>query len=415
MIASIFSQGDAGRPLTAAGLTAALITLLVAHGTYAAEITLHANFDQASLDVVNSHVEGDIVTLVGRDNFNTGHWKWIYFAAKGVAGRRVTFRIDGDYVFGANKLAEHQMIYSFDRKRWNFFDLNEMGDDGMFTFSNEAPFREDPVYIAYGLPYPYQRVVEHTKRIASSPWVHPTAPGGESLVIGKSPGGIDDMDRKIRPRNIYGYRLSDDRAERMKTKVVLVSGVHANESLSSYVLEGLVDFLISDAPEAQALRRRAEFFVYPMVNPDGRRAGYNRTTVQYSSRRPNRSWIPPRYGGLDDIRLVGESMRADVGHADFVIDFHSDSVGKSGHYAYVLPEWQEHPLWRNFRMLEPDVRTRDAKLIDRTMARFGRDELGAEFSITFETQFIAGEHAGRFKEMGVNWALAMHRTLGASH
>jgi hypothetical protein len=105
--------------------------------------------------------------------------------------------------------------------------------------------------------------------------------------------------------------------------------------------------------------------------------------------------------------------RADVARADVVIDFHSDSVGKSGHYAYVLPEWQDHPLWTNFLQLEPQVQTRNARLRDRTMARFGRDELGAKFSITFETQFIAGEQSHRFFEMGANWARALHATLAA--
>jgi hypothetical protein len=108
---------------------------------------------------------------------------------------------------------------------------------------------------------------------------------------------------------------------------------------------------------------------------------------------------------------VGEALLADVGKADILIDFHSDSVGKSGHYAYVLPAWQDHPLWRNFQKLEPEVQTRDAKLVDRTTARFGRDELGADFSITFETQFIAGEHAERFRAMGANWGRALYRTL----
>ena len=55
------------------------------------------------------------------------------------------------------------MTYSFDRESWAYFDVNQMGDDGMFTFFNDAPFREGTVYIAYGLPYPYRRVVEHAE------------------------------------------------------------------------------------------------------------------------------------------------------------------------------------------------------------------------------------------------------------
>ena len=62
---------------------------------------------------------------------------------------------------------------------------------------------------------------------------------------------------------------------------MLVGGVHANETLGNFTLEGLVDFLVSDDLEAAQLRRYAEFYVYPMANPDGRYAGYNRSTVQF--------------------------------------------------------------------------------------------------------------------------------------
>jgi hypothetical protein len=396
-------------------LTSLLASLTVWLAPAVAEITLRADFDQASLDTSNSHADGDLITLAGRENFYPDKWKWLYFAASGLAGQRPTFRIDGEFVFGNERLADHSMVYSYDNQTWNFFDNNDVAADGKtFTFSNDAAFGADEVFIAYGLPYPYSMIVKHVAKISSSPWVHPTSSGDEALVIGRSPGGIDDMDREIPGRNIYGYSITDDASKEAKAKVVLVGGVHANESLASYVLEGLVDFLVSDAPEARAVRRQAEFFVYPMVNPDGRRAGYNRSTVQYESGRPNRNWKPPEYGGLDDIRVAGDAMLADVGQAVYVIDFHSDSVGKRGHYAYVLPEWQQHPLWLNFLRLEPKVTTRNAKLIDHTMARFGRDELGAAFSITFETQFIAEEDGHRFRVMGANWGRAFSRVLEQS-
>jgi hypothetical protein len=193
---------------------------------------------------------------------------------------------------------------------------------------------------------------------------------------------------------------------------VLVGGVHANESLGNYTLEGMIDFLIGESREAGLLRKQAEFYVYPMANPDGRHAGYNRSTVEQPSLDPNRFWSPPGYGGLDEIKVVGDAMLDDTtASADYLIDFHSDTAGKEGHYGYVLPQWQGDPLWLNFRQLEPAVRTENAVLSDATTAKFGRDELGADFSITFETQFLAGEHVDRFLDLGRNWGIAFFRTL----
>src|SRR5262245_31032918 len=68
-----------------------------------AAITLDANFDSGSLCLVPSaacddtgvasSVSGNTVTLVGRDNFNNGSWKWIYFRANGVNNQLVNFEI----------------------------------------------------------------------------------------------------------------------------------------------------------------------------------------------------------------------------------------------------------------------------------------------------------------------------------
>jgi hypothetical protein len=391
---AILSAGWCGDPATAA-------------------ITLDADFDSGSLDEVQSSVAGNVVTLAGRDNFNPGQWKWLYFSASGVAGQQVTFRIDDDFATGGGNLVGHKMVYSYDRENWAFFDNNvRLAEQDLFMFFNNQPFTEDQAYVAYGLPHPNSRIEGHAASVASSPWVRPTATGNASLVIGQSPGGVDDLGRVVAPRDIYAYTISDSSSTTAKAKVALVGGVHANETLGNFTLEGLVDYLLGDTLEAAVLRKRAEFFVYPMVNPDGRFAGYNRSTVQQESLDPNRFWAPPDYGGLDDIRVVGEALRADTAEdVDFLIDFHSDVAGKTGHYGNVLPVWQSHPLWLNLLQVEPAVQTNNALLIDDTTAKFGRDVLDAEFSITFETQFLADENVDRFVELGRNWGRALFKTL----
>jgi hypothetical protein len=275
-----------------------------------------------------------------------------------------------------------------------------------------VPAGNDDMWVAYGLPYANGRIELLAAQLRTSPWVSPTASADASLVIGQSPGGLDDLGRNIARRDMFGFRITDSSSTAPKAKVVLVGGVHANETLGSFTLEGLLDFLVGDSLEAGVLRKQAEFYVYPMANPDGRFAGYNRSTVQRESLDPNRHWVPPNYDGLDDIEVVGDAMLADTdADADYLIDFHSDVAGKSGHYGNVLPQWQTNPLWLNFLQLEPSVDTNNALLEDDTTAKFGRDRLGANFSITFETQFLAGENIDRFLSLGENWGQAFFRTL----
>lgn len=392
----------------------------------AAVITLNANFDSGSLCLVGSSacddsgvpssVSGNTVTLVGRDNFNNNEWKWMYFQANGVNGQVVTFNTGDDFDTGGNSLNNHRMVYSYDQTNWSFFDNNaHIAAQSKFTFSNNSPFTQDTVYVAYGQPYPYQRTVDHTNSIATSPWVAPTTSGAGTLVVAQSPGGVDDIGRAVTPKTLYGYKITDSSAAGPKRKIVLMSGVHANETLGNFTLEGLVNFLVSDELAAAQLRRYAEFYVYPMANPDGRFAGYNRSTVQIPNVDPNRAWNPPSYidpddvsSQLTDIRRLGEAMKVDTGqNIDYMIDFHS-TVNPSTpyHHGLILPAWQSDPFWLAVKSLEPAVLTGNAVLSDFTGAKFGRDVLNAEFSATFETVFPVNETIPRYLSLGRNFGLA---------
>jgi hypothetical protein len=394
--------------------------------TARAVTTLNANFDSASLCLVASSacddagvastVSGNTVTLVGRDNFNNNEWKWIYFQASGVNGQTVTFNIGDDFDTGGASLNNHRMVYSYDQTNWSFFDNNaRIAAQSKFTFSNNSPFTQDTVYVAYGQPYPYQRTVDHTNSIATTPWVTPTASGASTLVVAQSPGGVDDIGRTVTPKNLYGYKITDAAYSGPKRKVVVMSGVHANETLGNYTLEGLVNFLVSDELAAAQLRRYAEFYVYPMANPDGRFAGYNRSTVQIPTVDPNRAWNPPNYTDPDnpspqltDIRRLGEAIKVDTGqNIDYLIDFHS-TVNPSTpyHHGLILPEWQSDPFWLAVKNLEPALITGSAVLSDFTGAKFGRDVLNAEFSATFETVFPVNEMVPRYLSLGRNFGLA---------
>lgn len=55
--------------------------------------------------------------------------------------------------------------------------------------------------------------------------------------------------------------------------------MHPGESNASFIVEGLIKFLISDALEAQMLRDKYVFKVVPMLNPDGVIVGNYRSSL----------------------------------------------------------------------------------------------------------------------------------------
>ncbi|MEM7229601.1 MAG: M14 family zinc carboxypeptidase, partial [Planctomycetota bacterium] len=128
--------------------------------------------------------------------------------------------------------------------------------------------------------------------------------------------------RDIPGQPLYSYRISDDTIVGPKQKIVLVGGNHGGEPLGSHALEGMVDFLLSSDPMAASIRRRAEIFVYPQVNPEGRYAGYFRTSVERPDDNYNRTWDCSNGGS--DKALIRDSMVADVGGPiDILLDFHN--------------------------------------------------------------------------------------------
>lgn len=54
-----------------------------------------------------------------------------------------------------------------------------------------------------------------------------------------------------------------------KKFIVITSRVHPGESNASYLVHGVIKFLLSDCPEANELRDKFIFKIIPMLNPDG--------------------------------------------------------------------------------------------------------------------------------------------------
>lgn len=51
--------------------------------------------------------------------------------------------------------------------------------------------------------------------------------------------------------------------------VIISAWVHPGESNASFIMEGIIEFLVSDDPNALRLRDKFVFKIVPMLNPDG--------------------------------------------------------------------------------------------------------------------------------------------------
>lgn len=76
-----------------------------------------------------------------------------------------------------------------------------------------------------------------------------------------------------------------------KKGVVFLGRQHGEESMASLVMEGVIGELMSESEEMEGFRSFFDFYVFPMVNPDGVMLGNSRTGV--SGRDVNRIWDNP--------------------------------------------------------------------------------------------------------------------------
>jgi murein tripeptide amidase MpaA len=67
--------------------------------------------------------------------------------------------------------------------------------------------------------------------------------------------------------------------------------VHPGETNASFIMEGFLEFIVSNDREAKALRDTYVFKIVPMLNPDGVIAGNYRCSL--AGLDLNRQWMQP--------------------------------------------------------------------------------------------------------------------------
>ena len=294
------------------GILVAWFACFVTHTMSAQEI--FTDFENASLE--SWTIAGDTVRLVGAETWTEvpNGFRWVHFRIDGMLERQPEFRIGSMSNRFFDDLRGHRFVWSHDQENWNFFDNNSGGNTD-FRFSNDVPFTQPDVYVAYSTPYPLWRTRRAVEELATNWFVMPTTSGNPELIV----DSLFDLP-------LYGFRITNPLVAEPKTKIVLVGGNHSGEPGADHALEGMLDFLTSDDARARQMRNEAEFFVYPQVDPLGRSEGYYRGNSQNPASDHNRFWnanVTGNNGGFAEIDILSEAMRIDTeADVDFALDFH---------------------------------------------------------------------------------------------
>ncbi len=150
------------------------------------------------------------------------------------------------------------------------------------TFTYEFDYDDDQVYFAYNYPYTYSQLCDDLTEIERDSF--------KSEFFARN-----TLCRTIAGNKCEYLTITSKNAPEVKQQrkgVFISARVHPGESNASWMMKGVIDFLLSDTPEATVLRDQFVFKIIPMLNPDGVINGNYRCSLAGADL--NRRWKAPQ-------------------------------------------------------------------------------------------------------------------------
>jgi murein tripeptide amidase MpaA len=191
------------------------------------------------------------------------------------------------------------------------------------SFVYTYKFDGDCVFFAYNYPYTFSRLQRLIHRLE-----------------------LDPVRQKVLRRRVLCHTLSGNACdvltvtapiknndELRQRKIVVVSArVHPGETVASWMMHGLIDFITGNSPVACELREKIVFKLIPMLNPDGVINGNYRCSlagIDLNRRwdRPSRVWHPTIWHTKQLIKQF--NLPPNAGRVLAYIDLHGHSRKKN--------------------------------------------------------------------------------------
>jgi len=243
-------------------------------------LSFSACFECGNLALAKSDTPTQYTLLLDFDVNTSGYTQWFYYGVRGgTKGLRVTFKIvnlskaDSHFSRGMKPVVWSEKAargwergcsevsyYANEHKRGRC-DGESSSTFHTLEFSYTFEHDYDTVFFAYHYPYTYSYLQDLIAWLVSHPYASKFVRRG---TLCRTIGGlaceylmVGDPDCEPPPD------------EPPKPLAVATARVHPGESNSSWMMQGLIQFLCSPTAEAQALRERCTWLVIPMLNPDG--------------------------------------------------------------------------------------------------------------------------------------------------
>ncbi len=211
------------------------------------QVIFEANFDSGNLESVTTVDSVNFIVRTRADIVG----RWFYFKMKNVKNRFVSVTVQNSDVT--------RPMYSYDNVDWHRFTELESPQRNVFkkTYSN------DSVYVAYYVPYPLYQLNNKIQSLVNNPYV-------KIDTIGYS-----EQNRPLILLTLTDFTIPDS----LKFFIWTHGRTHPSETPSSYHLDGMIDYFLSNDEVASFLRQKIKWFVLPFINPDGVYLGKSRVNA----------------------------------------------------------------------------------------------------------------------------------------
>ncbi|GFR47481.1 hypothetical protein Agub_g9210, partial [Astrephomene gubernaculifera] len=240
--------------------------------------------------------------LILRPDINTrGHTQWFYFAVSNTrAGCRYKFNIinllkeESLYNLGMQPLVHSAKAQAARGLGWHragsricyYANSIRRGRQGRsyftLTFTLTTEFDNDLVHLAHCYPYTYTDLQRYIRALELDPVRRPRV-RRETLATSLAGNAVDVL--------TVTSPTEDAEALRRRKAVIITARVHPGESNASWMMKGLLDFLLGPSLDARILREAFVFKIVPMLNPDGVITGNYRCSLAGVDL--NRVWNDP--------------------------------------------------------------------------------------------------------------------------
>ncbi|KAL4486341.1 hypothetical protein ABPG72_007127 [Tetrahymena utriculariae] len=238
-----------------------------------------SKFESGNLSIVSMKSSNEYNLLLQNDINTKGYTQWFFFSVKKThRNQSVKFNIVNFYKNGS-LFNEGMKISIFSKKKYDLTKVSwfkgatdisyiknnivKQNDNYFYTLTFKCTFEynDDEVFFAYNIPYTYTQLNQFLHKCEVDPYKNQFI--YKKLLCRTLIGNKLDLITITNPCK----NIQDEMSQRKG--VIITARVHPGETVSSYIMEGIIEFLLQNTKEAHFLREKFIFKIIPMMNPDG--------------------------------------------------------------------------------------------------------------------------------------------------